>query len=70
MNPINATDESGPTYRDRGDSDRPQVAAYYIIAIVALVVGMMIGSLGRGTSGGSRIDWPKPSVPHPRSISP
>ncbi len=41
-----------------------------LVAIVSFVAGMMLGRLGAVRGGGSRIEWPKSPVPHPRSLEP
>lgn len=38
--------------------DFARLWAYVVIAIAALFVGFFLGQLGRGSSGGSRVDWP------------
>ena len=44
---------------------------YLLVALAGFIAGLALGQLGatRGI-GGSRIAWPAPAVPHPRSIQP
>ena len=44
---------------------------YLLVALAAFIAGLALGQLSatRGV-GGSRIHWPAPSVPHPRSLQP
>ena len=40
-------------------SDRARLWAYVLVAVAALLAGLILGQLGREPpSGGSRIDWP------------
>ena len=42
-----------------------------IVALAGLLVGMALGQLGANRDAGrSRIDWPAPKVPQPRSLGP
>ena len=43
------------------EMDRSRFSSYVFIALVALVVGMLLGVAGRDTHAGSRIEWPQPS---------
>jgi len=44
---------------DNLQHDRARYWAYVLIAIAALLTGIILGELGRDApAGGSRIDWP------------
>jgi hypothetical protein len=43
------------------EMDRARFSSYVFIALVALVIGMLLGVAGRDTHTGSRIEWPHPS---------
>jgi hypothetical protein len=47
-----------------------ELTAYFLIAIAALLTGFLLGQLHGPAPDGSRIDWPKPNPPHPRSLNP
>jgi hypothetical protein len=53
------------------DEERSRTWAYLLVAVAAFLAGMAMGQVGslRG-SGRSRIEWPAPSVPHPRTLPP
>ncbi len=53
------------------DINRHQLWAYVIVALAGLLVGMALGQLNANRDAGrSRIDWPAPKVPQPRSLGP
>ena len=68
MVPIETTQRQRPARPEDRGGGAAQGSGYLVIAIVALVTGMMIGNIGLNR-GGSRIDWPR-QVAHPRSIGP
>jgi hypothetical protein len=43
------------------EMDGARLSSYVFIALVALVVGMLLGIAGRDSHTGSRIEWPRPS---------
>jgi|HubBroStandDraft_5_1064220.scaffolds.fasta_scaffold431241_2 hypothetical protein len=44
---------------------------YVLVALVAFVIGVALGQLGAVREPGpSRVDWPAPTTPHPRSLQP
>ncbi len=44
---------------------------YLLVAIIAFMVGLALGQLAASRGlGGSRVHWPTPAVPHPRSLQP
>ncbi len=53
------------------EEERSRAWTYLLVALAAFVAGLAMGQLGsvRG-QGHSRIDWPAPSVPHPRTLTP
>ena len=57
----------------RHEEDRLRYVAYVVIAMAALIVGLILGRLsGPITLHDSRIAWPSPDsiLPHPRSLQP
>ena len=42
-------------------TDPARCASYVFIAIIALVIGLLLGVAGRDTKTGSRIQWPQPT---------
>ena len=44
-------------------------ASYVLVALVALVVGLVLGSLSAPTPSSSRADWP-PAATNPRALNP
>jgi hypothetical protein len=45
--------------------------SYAMIALAGLLVGMALGQLGANRDAGrSRIEWPAPRPPQPRSLGP
>jgi len=53
------------------DLDHRRLWAYAIVALAGLLVGMALGQLGACRDDGtSRVDWPAPKVPQPRSLGP
>jgi hypothetical protein len=53
------------------DDERSRTWAYVLVALAAFILGMALGQLGAVRSPGpSRVDWPGPVVPHPRSLQP
>jgi hypothetical protein len=45
--------------------------AYAIIALTGLLIGMALGQLGAARDASrSRIEWPSPKPPQPRSLGP
>jgi hypothetical protein len=53
------------------EDERSRYGRYLLVALAAFFAGMALGQLAatRGI-GGSRIHWPAPAVPHPRSLQP
>ena len=53
------------------DDERSRYWSYLLVALAAFIIGMALGQLAstRGV-GGSRVPWPAPAVPHPRSLQP
>ena len=53
------------------DEERSRVWAYLLVAIAGFIAGMALGQLGAmRESGRSRIEWPAPALPHPRTLQP
>ena len=53
------------------ESRRSLFWSYVLVALAAFLVGMALGQLGAVREPGrSRIDWPAPTAPHPRSLQP
>jgi hypothetical protein len=45
--------------------------SYAIVALAGLLIGMALGQLGAPSDPGrSRIEWPSPKPPQPRSLGP
>jgi hypothetical protein len=45
--------------------------SFVLVGLVAFVIGMALGQLGAVREPGpSRVDWPAPTTPHPRSLQP
>jgi hypothetical protein len=45
--------------------------AYAIVALAGLLIGMALGQLGASRDAArSRIEWPSPKPPQPRSLGP
>ena len=49
-------------------TDRIRCSSYVFIALIALVIGLLLGIAGRDTHTDSRIQWPQPA--HPKSNFP
>lgn len=47
--------------------ERSYFAVLVLVALVAFILGMVLGSRSGMDSHGSRIEWPQP---HPRALSP
>lgn len=53
------------------DAERSRFWSYVVIGLVAFIAGMALGQIASSRGpGGSRIEWPAPPPPHPRSLSP
>jgi hypothetical protein len=53
------------------EEERSRSWAYLLVALASFLAGMAMGQLGAmHEAGRSRIDWPAPAVPHPRSLQP
>jgi hypothetical protein len=51
------------------EHSRPSVLIFVALAI--FLAGMALGQMeANRSSGRSRVDWPSPPVPHPRSLQP
>lgn len=48
---------------------RLSVGAYVLVAVVAFLIGMILGVLSGPPPGGSRAGWPPPPT-NPRSLNP
>jgi hypothetical protein len=71
--PIPFTQDLQGTYAPSNSSkDSIRPLAYLLVAIVAFIVGVIVGSSGEAAGAGSRILWPSSESlkPHPRSIQP
>ena len=51
------------------EPDRIRLSAYVLVAIVALLTGLILGSLSGPPDNGSRAGWPPPPT-NPRSLNP
>ena len=51
------------------ETDRLRVGAYVLVAVVAFLAGMILGTLSDTSTGGSRVGWPPPPT-NPRALSP
>jgi hypothetical protein len=52
-------------------SDSAWLWPYVLVALAAFVIGIALGQLGAVREpGASRVDWPAPTTPHPRSLQP
>ena len=51
------------------ETDRLRVGAYVLVAVIAFLVGMILGTLRDTSTGGSRVGWPLPPS-NPRSLNP
>ena len=51
------------------ETDRLRVGAYVLVAVVAFLAGMILGTLSDTSSSGSRVGWPPPPT-NPRALSP
>jgi len=49
--------------------DRLMVGSYLLVAVVAFLIGLILGSLSGPPNGGSRVGWPPPPS-NPRSLNP
>jgi hypothetical protein len=53
------------------EDERSRTWAYLLVAIAGFLAGMALGQLGTMREPGrSRVEWPAPAVPHPRSLQP
>ncbi len=44
---------------------------YVLVAFAAFIAGLVLSHLSdERAAGGSRIQWPAPTVPHPRTLPP
>lgn len=50
------------------EKDRLRYFAYVLVALVALLTGVVLGQLIGPPERGSRADWPEPAMPRPRKI--
>ena len=50
------------------EKDRLRYFAYVLVALVALLTGLVLGQLVGPPERGSRADWPEPAMPRPREI--
>jgi hypothetical protein len=51
--------------------DRLRLGAYVAVALAGLLTGIILGQVGSANTGGaSRIAWPAPTQPHPRTLNP
>ena len=50
------------------EKDRLRYFAYVLVALVALLTGVVLGQLIGLSERGSRADWPEPAMPRPRKI--
>lgn len=51
------------------DRDRLRLSTLVLVALVALFTGYLLGLLGGGSTGGSRVAWPSAPT-NPRSLGP
>ena len=51
------------------EPDRLRLSAYILVALLALLAGIIIGVFSGQSDQGSRAGWP-PANPNPRSLSP
>jgi hypothetical protein len=53
------------------DEERSRAWAYLLVAVAGFIAGMALGQLGAMREPGrSRVEWPSPAVPHPRTLQP
>jgi len=53
------------------DERRPLYAGSYLVVVVAaFLLGLILGVLSSPRPGGSRVGWPPPPPPNPRSLNP
>jgi hypothetical protein len=52
------------------EKEHLRYAAYFLVALAALIAGLLLGQLVGPPDRGSRADWPKSSEPRPREIMP
>ena len=51
--------------------DRLRLWPYVFVALAGLLAGLALGQLAGGRPAeASRVQWPAPPVPHPRSLTP
>jgi hypothetical protein len=51
--------------------DRLRLWAYVLVATAGLLAGMALGQIaGARRADASRVQWPAPPAPHPRSLNP
>ena len=50
------------------ENDRLRSFAYVLVALAALLTGVVLGQLIGPPERGSRADWPEPAMPRPRKI--
>ena len=50
------------------EKDRLRYSAYVLVALVALLTGVVLGQLISPPGRGSRANWPEPAMPRPREI--
>lgn len=67
-NSANAAIGDSQESRQCEGEDRLRTAAYILVATAAFVAGILFGNLGAVPGSGSRGEWPKPAVAHPRSL--
>ena len=60
----------GPAGSEHPNRDRAHLALLILVAIIAFVIGLMLGRTTVEPSGNSRAGWPKPEMPRPREIVP
>jgi hypothetical protein len=53
------------------ETESRRLWSYAVIALAGLLIGMALGQLGASRDAGrSRIEWPSPKPPQPRSLGP
>ena len=51
------------------EPDRLRDGAYVLVAVIAFLIGLILGTLSGPPTGGSRVGWPPPPS-NPRSLNP
>ncbi len=51
-------------------TDRLRLSAYLVVALAGFIAGLAVGHLGWEPRSDSHGPWPKPTVPHPRTLYP